>query len=54
MAATVFGLPIMLLSIHSRLAEAVEILETMRQPPDLLTSVAPMLVDHALDRLESD
>lgn len=53
-AVTVFGLPIILLSIHSRLAEAVEILETMRRPPDLLTSVAPVLVDHALESLTSD
>ena len=50
-AATIFGMPVVLLNINANLRRAVELLETMRQPPDLLTSVAPVLVDHALDSL---
>ena len=50
-SAIIFGIPILLLNINANLTKAVELLRTMQHPPDLLTSVAPVLVDHALDSM---
>jgi hypothetical protein len=55
-ASILFGIPIVLLDIHANLAQAVDLLKTMQpaNAPGILTAVAPVFVDHALDALESD
>jgi hypothetical protein len=54
-ASIAFGIPIVLLNINSNLAQAVVLLKTM-QPgpaPGLIESVAPTILDHALDAWQS-
>ena len=51
-ASVIFGIPIVLLNINANLERAVALLEAIEQPPDLLTAVAPVLVDHALGSLD--
>lgn len=56
-AAILFGIPIVLLSISANLERAVVLLKTMqpvRKESGLVESLTPILVDHALDALESD
>ncbi len=53
-ASILFGIPIVLLNINANLAQAVELLKTMQQPPSLIQAVTPVLLDHALDSLGSD
>jgi hypothetical protein len=54
-ASIAFGIPIILLSINSNLAQAVSLLRTMQpvQAPGLIESVAPTILDHALSAWQS-
>lgn len=55
-ASILFGIPIVLLNINANLEQAVNLLKTIQpgQTPGIMSAVAPVFVDHALDALESE